>query len=295
MTVKARAYKVVDVFTATPLQGNPVAVVLDAEGLDTSAMQRIARWTNLSETTFVLPAVSPGADYRLRIFTPRSELPFAGHPTLGSAHAALEAGRVKPRDGRFMQECGVGRVALSVQGEGSNRRLTLGLPPATVTALRAEEVTELENVLGQAVVREVAPAVVNVGPVWVVAQLPSVRDLLALAPDFARCAAFERRLGATGVTVFAAHDGGDAAIEVRSFAPSSGIDEDPVCGSGNGSVAVFRRERGLLPAAGATYVAAQGQCVGRDGRIAVSVDAAGNVALGGACVTCVDGALFCGG
>src|SRR5690606_16605402 len=104
MTVKARAYKVVDVFTDTPLQGNPVAVVLDAEGLDRSAMQRIARWTNLAETTFVLPAVSPGADYRRRIFTRRSELPFAGHPTLRSAHAALEAGRVKPRDGGFMQE-----------------------------------------------------------------------------------------------------------------------------------------------------------------------------------------------
>jgi PhzF family phenazine biosynthesis protein len=291
--LKARTYKVVDVFTHRPLLGNPVAVVLDAEGLDTPAMQRIALWTNLSETTFLLPATTAGADYRLRIFTPRSELPFAGHPTLGSAHAALEAGRVKPRGGRFVQECGVGLVALAVQGEGDNRRLTFGLPPATVTSLQPDDVDELEAVLGHAIVREAAPAIVNVGAVWVVAQLSGSVDLLALKPDFAGCAAFERRLGVTGVTVFAAHESGDAAIEVRSFAPSCGVDEDPVCGSGNGSVAVFRRERGLLPAAGTTYTAAQGQCVGRDGRIAVEVDAGGKVILGGACVTCVDGTLRC--
>jgi len=291
--MRDRTYKVVDVFTRSPLLGNPVAVVLDAEGLDTSAMQRIARWTNLSETTFLLPATKAGADYRLRIFTPRSELPFAGHPTLGSAYAALEAGRVEPRDGRFVQECGVGLVELAVQGEGENLRLTFGLPPAAVTPLKPDDVDELEAVLGHAIVREAAPAIVNVGAVWVVAQLSSVGDLLALAPDFARSAVFERRLGVTGITVFAAHEAGDAAIEVRSFAPSCGVDEDPVCGSGNGSVAVFRRERGMLPAAGTTYTASQGRCVGRDGRISVAVDTEGKVILGGACVTCVDGTLRC--
>lgn len=114
-----RNYKVVDVFTARPLLGNPVAVVLDAEGLDTAAMQGIARWTNLSETTFVLPPTLSSADYRLRIFTPCSELPFAGHPTLGSAYAALEARRVKPRNGHLMQECGVGLVDIAVEGCGA--------------------------------------------------------------------------------------------------------------------------------------------------------------------------------
>ena len=289
--MNTRHYKVVDVFTATPLLGNPVAVVLDAQGLDGAAMQRIARWTNLSETTFVLPAAAANADYRLRIFTPRSELPFAGHPTLGSAHAVLEAGLVAPRAGRFMQECGVGLVELRVRGEGVERRVTLGLPTAVVKSLQAEDVDELESVLGQPVLREIEPAIVDVGPVWVVAQLASVADLLALTPDFARGAAFERRLGVTGVTVFAMHEAGDAQIEVRSFAPSCGVNEDPVCGSGNGSVAVFRRERGLLPAGGGRYIAAQGQCVARAGRIAVEVDGAGNVSLGGACVTCVDGTL----
>lgn len=286
-----RTYKVVDVFTSQPLLGNPVAVVLDAEGLDTPDMQRIASWTNLSETTFLLPPTLPGADYRLRIFTPRSELPFAGHPTLGSAHAALEAGRVQAREGRLVQECGVGRVELAVQGSGADRLLTFALPPARVTPLDPDDAAELEAVLGQPIVRAIAPAMVNVGPVWVVAQLPSVASLLSLKPDFARSAAFEKRLGATGLSVFAEYDGGSTAIEVRSFAPSAGVDEDPVCGSGNGSVAVFRRERGLVARSGARYVAAQGRCLGRDGRIEVALDADGKVYVGGACVTCVDGRL----
>lgn len=291
--MKARHYKVVDVFTATPLLGNPVAVILDAQDLDTAAMQRIARWTNLSETTFLLPPSDGKADYRLRIFTPRSELPFAGHPTLGSAHAALEAGRVTPRGGRFVQECGVGLVDLEIREDAGERRVTLQLPPARLTPLAKEDISELEAVLGHAIVREIAPAIVNVGPVWIVAQLPSVEALLGLKPDFARSARLEQRLGATGITVFAAHAAGEAAIEVRSFAPSCGVDEDPVCGSGNGSVAVFRRERGLVAGAGARYTAAQGQCVGRAGRIAVEFDAQGRILLGGACVTCVDGSLRC--
>jgi len=288
-----RTYKVVDAFSSRPFLGNPVAVVLDAEGLDTAVMQAIARWTNLSETTFVFPPTTAEADYRLRIFTPRSELPFAGHPTLGTAHAVLEAGRVKPRNGRLVQECGVGLVQLAVEGEEADRRLTLDLPPATVTPLRPADIAELEAILGRRVEAGAVPSIVNVGAVWVVAQLADAESVLELKPDFARSAAFERRLGLTGVTVFGARRDGEADIEVRSFAPSCGADEDPVCGSGNGSVAVFQRERGLLPAEGGDYVAAQGRCVGRDGRVAVKVDAAGKVSIGGACVTCVDGILAC--
>ncbi len=158
-----RNYKVVDVFTARPLLGNPVAVVLDAEGLDTAAMQSIARWTNLSETTFVLPPTLSSADYRLRIFTPGNELPFAGHPTLGSAYAALEAQRVEPRNGHLTQECGIGPVDIAVEGSGAQRCLTLALPPAVLTPLRSDDVTELEAVIGHPVMREAAPAIVNVG------------------------------------------------------------------------------------------------------------------------------------
>ena len=140
---------------------------------------------------------------------------------------------------------------------------------------------------------EAVPSIVNVGAVWAVAQLADAASVLALTPDFARSADFEHRLSLTGVTVFGVHRDGDAAIEVRSFAPSCGVNEDPVCGSGNGSVAVFQRERGLLPSEGSHYVAAQGQCIGRDGRVLVKVDAAGNVSLGGACVTCAEGVLIC--
>jgi predicted PhzF superfamily epimerase YddE/YHI9 len=291
--VKARQYKVVDVFGMGPLQGNPVAVVLDADELDTAAMQAIASWTNLSETTFLLRPTRADADYRLRIFTPRSELPFAGHPTLGSAHAALEAGRVVPRHGRLVQECGVGLVELPVEGVGDAMRLQFKLPPAKLSPLGAVDIEELEGVLGQHLVRETAPAIVDVGPRWVIAQLQSADAVVALKPDFVRSAAFEQRLGVTGITVFAGKASGNSDIEVRSFAPSDGVDEDPVCGSGNGSVAAFRLARGLVPEKGVSYVASQGRCVGRDGRVDVRIDAAGLISLGGACVTAVDGFLRC--
>ena len=242
-----RRFVTLDVFTAEPLAGNPLAVVLDAEDLDTEALQAVAAWTNLSEPTFVLPAERPEADYRLRIFTPRSELPFAGHPTLGSAHAALEASRVVPRDGRLVQECGVGLVQLRADGEGAHRELSFSLPAATLTPLDGSDVEELEAILGAGINREAHPAMVNVGPVWIVACVSSVERLLSLKPDFARSAAFESRVGVTGVTLFAAKNGTEADIEVRSFASSQGVNEDPVCGSGNGSVAVFRHAHRLLP------------------------------------------------
>ena len=281
-----RAYKVVDAFSDQPFLGNPVAVVLDTEGLDTAAMQAIARWTNLSETTFLLPAEHPDADYMLRIFTPQSELPFAGHPTLGSAHAIIEAGRHTPTNGILVQECGVGLIRIEV----ADSLITLGLPPAQIDTLSDDDITELEAILRVPVVRESAPALVNVGPVWVVAQMPDAAAVLALEPDFARSALFERYLNATGITVFGTYPDGNA-IEVRSFAPSCGIDEDPVCGSGNGSVAAFRIARGLIPPVATAYTATQGQCIGRDGKILISVDKAGQVYVGGACVTCVDGWL----
>ncbi|MBS0989031.1 PhzF family phenazine biosynthesis protein [Acetobacter okinawensis] len=285
------AYKVVDVFTQTSFAGNPVAVVLDAQGLDTQAMQAIASWTNLSETTFVLPPRAEGADYRLRIFTPRSELPFAGHPTLGSAHAILEAGRATPRDGRLVQECGVGLVALRVEGSGAERHLYFSLPPATQQALSAADTEELEAILGVSVDRAAAPLQVDVGPVWVVARVADVAQLLALTPDFGRAKIFEQRLGATGISVFANHAHTLADIEVRSFAASQGVNEDPVCGSGNGSVAVFRHAHGLLLPGQVRYNATQGHCVGRAGRLVVSVEPAGAVQVGGQCVTTVEGRL----
>ncbi len=286
-----RAYKVVDAFADQPFKGNPVAVVLDAAGLSDAEMQAIARWTNLSETTFLLPADDPAADYRLRIFTPLSELPFAGHPTLGSAHAALEAGLVTPKAGVLVQQCGQGLVRIVVSGDGDQRRFTLDLPSAQVTLLDPADIDELEAIMGAPVRRDMPPAIVDVGPRWIVAQLADAAAVLALEPDFSRSAAFEKRLGATGVSLFGQHQQDDPAIEVRSFAPSCGVEEDPVCGSGNGSIAVFRHHHAALPPAGADYCATQGRKVGRDGMVFVHVAADGAVAIGGACVTCVDGIL----
>jgi len=286
-----RSYKVVDVFTSRPFMGNPVAVILDAEGLDTHEMQAIAGWTNLSETTFVLPPSSRAADYRLRIFTPRSELPFAGHPTLGSAYAVLEAGRATPREnGRLVQECDMGLVALTVSDTRGDRRLSFELPPAKIGALGKSDLNDLEVILGSEL--KVEPGVVNVGPVWIIAQLEDADAVIRLRPDLAKLSELERRLGVTGVTVFGSHPSGDAAIEVRTFAPSSGVDEDPVCGSGNGSVAAFLWERGLLPSGGKDYLATQGRCVGRNGRIAVNIDSKGGIRIGGSCVTCIDGLIL---
>ena len=285
-------YTVVDVFTSRPLAGNPVAVVFDADHLATETMQAIANWTNLSETTFVLTPTTQAADYRLRIFTPRSELPFAGHPTLGSAHAILEAGRATLRQGgRLVQQCDIGLVDVTVEDGVEGRQLTFALPSAQVKPLPAADAAELELILGSKLSHENAPAIVNVGPVWVVLPMTDAAAVLDLKPDFARLAAFERRLGVTGLTVFGRYPQGDVAIEVRAFAPSCGVEEDPVCGSGNASVAAYQWERGLLPAGGTAYVAAQGRRVGRDGRVKVHVGADGQVRVGGSCITCVDGQL----
>ncbi len=285
-------YKVVDVFTSRPLAGNPVAVVFDAGRLETDDMQAIARWTNLSETTFVLPQTTTAADYRLRIFTPRSELPFAGHPTLGSAHAILEAGRAVLREGgRLVQQCGIGLVDVTIEDGADGRLLAFALPSARIAPLPAADVAELALILGCKLNPEAAPALVNVGPIWVVLPMTDAAAVLDLKPDFTKLAAFERRLGVTGLTVYGRYQQGELAIEVRSFAPSCGVEEDPVCGSGNASVAAFQWERGLLPAGGVAYVAAQGRRVGRDGRVKVRIGADGRVHVGGSCITCVDGLL----
>ncbi|WP_394839849.1 PhzF family phenazine biosynthesis protein [Pendulispora rubella] len=288
-------FKQVDVFTDRPFAGNPLAVIFGADDLTDSQMQRIANWTNLSETTFLLQPQNTAADYRLRIFSPRAELVFAGHPTVGSAHAALEAGVVTPKNGKLVQECAVGLVALTVQGDGAQRSIAFELPPARTRLLEEAEVAELEDILGAKVERAQAPRVVDVGPKWTIARLQDATLVRELNPDLGRMEAFDRRRGTTGVTLFGAHapSGRDDGphLEVRSFAPAFGAPEDPVCGSGNGSVAVFLRDTGLVETIGRRYVASQGARLGRDGRVRVSIDEDGTVRLGGQCVTCVEGTL----
>jgi PhzF family phenazine biosynthesis protein len=270
-------FKQVDVFTARPFFGNPVAVVIGAEGLDTAQMQRIAHWTNLSETTFLLKPTLPGADYWLRIFTPRQELPFAGHPTIGSAHAALESGFVKASDGRLKQECGAGVLDLTVEGS----RIYVRAPQPKVSPA----VVPLFG--GSQALR------VDVGPVWIVVDLGDAAQVDNLTPDMTAIAELSDSMRASGVTVFGRTGKADVPIHVRSFAPAHGIPEDPVCGSGNISVAAFLRETGLLKEFGPLYTARQGMQVGRDGRVSVRVTAAA-IEIGGEAVTCVDGTLRAG-
>lgn len=281
-----RRYKVIDAFSAVPLRGNPVAVVLDATDLNDAQMQAIARWTNLSETTFILPPRHPEADYYVRIFTPDRELPFAGHPTIGSAHAVLEAGICDANRTQLLQECGVGLIPVAIGHGGTAIDLTLKMPTAEQRPLTADEIQELETIIRHPVQKNPAPSVVNVGAVWIVAELSDIDSLLNLSPDFARSAAFERRLGATGLSLYAV---GPHGIETRSFAPSCGINEDPVCGSGNGSIAHFRLCAGQI-AHGTQYTARQGRKTGRDGHVSVQITPEG-ILVGGACVTTVNGTL----
>jgi len=279
-----RRFKQVDVFTKLPFRGNPVAVVLEGDGLATADMQRIAAWTNLSETTFVLPPTSPAADYRLRIFTPKAELPFAGHPTIGSAHAVIEAGIVSPKGGKFRQECGAGVLDLEVEG----RTIWLDAPPATDASVDAADVGLLEEILEAK--SEGVPRIVNVGPRWLIVDLGDDGKVAALAPDMAALAELSNRLSIGGVTVYGASTDGRSAIHVRSFAPAHGIPEDPVCGSGNISVAAYIAMSGRMQGIGTHYVARQGMQMGRDGEVFIRYSGK-QILLGGNAVTCVDGSL----
>jgi PhzF family phenazine biosynthesis protein len=280
----SRPFRQVDVFTVVPLLGNPVAVVLDGSGLSTEAMQRFANWTNLSETTFVLPASEPGADYQLRIFTPRFELPFAGHPTLGSAYAVLEAGLVTPKSGVLVQQCAKGLVEIAVPADWQREGLSFRLP--SPVSRPAPEPAALLSAMGCGQFAR-PPAVIDVGPHWVIAQLETAAAISALSPDLTALAAYDKAHQTTGLTVFA--EGGAGDITVRSFAPLDGIAEDPVCGSGNGAVAAFRLETGAVQS-GDCYSASQGREIGRDGIIRVRYDADG-IHVGGQCVTCVEGVV----
>lgn len=286
--------KTVDVFTTVPFKGNPVAVVLDAAGLSAGQMQQIASWTNLSETTFVLPPTVAGADYQVRIFTPGAELPFAGHPTIGTAHALLEAGIVAVKDGVLVQQCAAGLVKLAVEQEGQGAPwISFELPTPTLTALDAAQAAQLESILGADLEVNVVPYLVDVGARWVIAELTSARAVLACEPDLQRMKVQDLKGRHTGVVIFGEHDpGSKAGIEVRAFAPAHGVNEDPVCGSGTGAVAAYLRHTRQLNTFGRELLATQGEMVGRAGvlRLSISDEA---IRVGGNAVTCIDGTLSC--
>jgi PhzF family phenazine biosynthesis protein len=285
-------FKQVDVFTSVRFDGNPVAVVLHAETLSTGQMQKIANWTNLSETTFVLPTTDSAADYRVRIFTPGAELPFAGHPTIGTAHALLEAGLIEAKDGVLVQQCGIGLVRLSVtHREDGARWIFFDLPEPKLTVLNAAEVQELEAILGTSLKDVPTPRLVDVGARWVVVQLASAQEVLQTRPDLQRMKEQDLKGRHTGVVIFGEHEkNAQGRIEVRAFAPAHGIDEDPVCGSGNGCVGAYLLDTAQTGHFGNDFLATQGAVLGRAGmiRLVLNGDA---VQVGGNAITCVDGTL----
>ena len=258
--MKQRRFDQLDVFTAVPLKGNPLAVVHAAQGLTEATMAAFARWTNLSETTFLLPPVDPMADYRVRIFTPGGELPFAGHPTLGSCHAWLAAGGQSRQPGLVVQECGVGLVHIRREGA----RLAFAAPPLRRTG-PVDETLLARIAAGLGVTRAeiLQHQWVDNGPGWCAVMLPSAEHVRAVRPDFARLG--DVKLGLVG----AFPPGHPAAFEVRAFVPSLGVPEDPVTGSLNAGLAQWLIGAGLAPPA---YQAVQGTALGRDGRVHVVRD-----------------------
>jgi PhzF family phenazine biosynthesis protein len=273
--VSSRRFRQVDVFAGVPYAGNPVAVVLDADGLDTDTMQRFARWTNLSETTFVLPPEHSDADYRVRIFTPARELPFAGHPTLGTCHAWLETGGVPKNRAAVVQECGAGLVPV--------RRVDGGFAFAAPPLVRqgpvdADDIAQVAELLGIERAAIVDANWVDNGPGWIGVLLESADAVLALRPG----------VGDLFIGVVGPSPAGSAeAFEVRAFFPVNGTTrEDPVTGSVNASLAQWLLATGR---ARAPYTARQGTAVGRAGLVRIEVDDEGRIWTGGGTITCIRG------
>ncbi len=320
--MKSRPFKQVDVFTATPYYGNPLAVVLDGAGLSDDDMAHFARWTNLSETTFVLPpsdaAKAAGADYRVRIFTPGGELPFAGHPTLGTCHAWLQAGGQPQALAQIVQECQIGLIHIRRDAA----RLAFAAPPLKRSAPSPAVLAQVADALGLKASQINAAQLLDNGPIWLGLLLDTPQTVLQLSPNHAElkdlgikvglaavysalaattliakssreAAAFSPRAGANAEAQPSALTDADAQtgapdLEVRAFAAPIGVNEDPVTGSLNASLAQWLIADGHMPQ---RYLAAQGTCLGRAGRVYIERDTSGQVWVGGESVTCIEGTV----
>jgi PhzF family phenazine biosynthesis protein len=294
MTLSTRTvrFKQVDVFTSVPFRGNPLAVIFDADDLTTERMQAIARWTNLSETTFILRPTDPRADYRVRIFTTATELPFAGHPTLGTAHALLESGYAPKTPGTLVQECGVGLVTLAKRPDA---QWAFAAPPARIAPLDDDQQKRLADALAPvAIDLDAPPCAVDNGVPWLLIRLRDAAQCLAMTlSPAARQAltALVAEVGTHGIVVYGPHDGGaPATFELRTLLLGAENIEDPVTGSANAALAMLLTAQGKRP--GDAYTVRQGTALGRDGRVSIAFDDRANGApvwIGGDSVTVVDG------
>lgn len=286
----------VDAFTRRPLYGNPAAVVFDADEIPGETMQKIAREMNLSETVFILKPTTPEADYRVRIFTPMSEMPFAGHPTVAAAHSVLARYPDKASATLLRQECGIGIVPVEVipSKGGTLLRMTQGGPAYRDSGLSRETVAKMLGCT-ESDLADSPFEVVSTGVQWLVVELSRFAAISALNPDQGLIARECKALRAAGVTVFVERgDGGPVRIRVRTFAPGEGVAEDPVCGSGNGSVAAFIARHKHADDATGSYIAEQGIEIGRDGEIHASWEREGDalrVRIGGEAAVSASGQL----
>ena len=284
-----RRYLQLDVFAARPGQGNPLGVVLDAQGLDGAAMQALAAWLNLSETVFFLPP-DAGADYRIRIFTPGSELPFAGHPSVGAAWAATQHRLAQPDAGMLRQQCAAGLLPVRIERAGEALQPYVRSPRAREVERHAGPPPAGLHALAAAGTH---PALWDNGPRWWLLEAASAAALRAFRPDFAVLAAWTNATAATGVAVYAFEESAQHALAVRAFCPGDAVNvpEDPVTGSANAAIAACLHRQGRLPGTDGAYVASQGRELGRDGRVSVRVDGDGEVWIGGQVQQVIEGRL----
>ena len=294
-------YLQVDVFAERAGGGNPLGVVFGADAWSDEDMQRFAAWTNLVETTFVLAPAQEAASYRLRIFTPNKEIPFAGHPTIGSAHAALETGYVVPRDGLLMQECGAGLLPIRVEGEAAARQLYVQAPAARILREGADDPL-LRAVIGDVPLGVLPSAFVEGGRRWWLTEFASEAALRAWRPDHGAIAALARSGDSLGLCCFARADtreeksnaraAGDYQLVVRAFPAGVGIVEDPASGAANGLIAAYIAQREPQGALTRGYRVSQGREMGHDATIDVRIEADGAVWVGGRSHTIVDGCIM---
>lgn len=281
-------YLQLDVFPATPGGGNPLGVVVDARGWSGADMQRFAAWTNLVETTFLLPPESDAANYLLRIFTPAKEIPFAGHPSIGSAHAALDTGFTAPRAGRLMQQCGAGLLPVRIEGEGEARELFIQAPRAKDVSASAANRSALNAALGSQPTGILPPALIEGGRRWWVAEFADEESVRSWQPDHAAIGALAKVDDCLGLCVFARSTHAAYQLVVRAFPAGVGIVEDPASGAANGLIAAWIAMREPHGPLARGYRVSQGREMGHDASITLRIDADGEVWVGGRTQTVKD-------
>ena len=286
-----RPFVQADVFADRPGAGNPLAVVLDATGLDDAAMQAIARWTRLPETTFVLPPTRPGASYALRMFSPKKEVPFAGHPSVGTAHAVLEAGLAEPRAGVLLQEGVAGLLPLRVDMDAGVRRIAIRTPRAQLVETAEARGARLAEALDWLPAGALPPALMDGGRRWWLAEARDEASLRSALPDWDSSAALARATASMGVLAFARCHGQDYQVAARAFVGGPALFEDAASGAANATLAAWLALRDALPGSGGHYQVSQGREVGHDARLHMQVDADGEVWAGGQVVSVIRGTI----